>query len=487
MSTTIATKEWYINKAIKKHGKKFDYSKIIYTGLRNKMIFTCPIHGTFEMTGYAHLSGVGCSLCSRDKQKSTTTLSNEKYIAGCKKTHGDKFDYTNTNYKGDKEKIEVKCNICSTIFYPPAGLHKRGSGCPECALEKNRMGMPKFYVLAKEIHGEKYDYSLVNFKITNDYISIICKEHGIFEQTVAAHIYAKNGCPKCANYEGGRKNAMALEEFIRRAIEIHGDKYDYSLVEYINSETKVKIICPIHGVFEQTPSSHINNGYGCNACGYISSFEKLTNTKEIFVENAIIIHGDKFIYDDVDYKTNKVPVWVICKKHGKFRVRPDNHLAGAGCPVCNESKGENKVASFLDKLGIFYIREYKIEGYKYRYDFYIPNLNILIEYDGQLHFIAVRFFGGEKALRKQKRRDKIKNSLAKDRNISLIRIPYTKLYSLEMYLSKQLSLRFNYRVNGVFYKNIITLCKELSLSPNTSSKDLYEYNTYDQLMSMFKE
>ena len=94
MATTLATREWYIDKAFKKHGNKFDYSKLVYTGLRNKMIFICPIHGEFEMTGYAHLSGEGCSLCSRDKQRATITISQEAYIAECIAVHGNKHDYS---------------------------------------------------------------------------------------------------------------------------------------------------------------------------------------------------------------------------------------------------------------------------------------------------------------------------------------------------------------------------------------------------------
>lgn len=132
-------------------------------------------------------------------------------------------------------------------------------------------------------------------------------------------------------------------------------------------------------------------------------------------------------------KTIATKEWYInkaIKKHGKFRIRPDNHLTGGGCPICNESKGEKKVASFLDKLSISYIREYKIEGYNYRYDFYISNLNIMVEYDGIQHFKPIEIWGGIDNLNRIKKTDKAKEVICKKNGILLIRIPYTAFDNL---------------------------------------------------------
>lgn len=124
------------------------------------------------------------------------------------------------------------------------------------------------------------------------------------------------------------------EEFIKKAVSIHGDKYNYSRVRYINSSTKVEIICPIHGSFWQTPNMHIGcHKRGCPSCG---GTKKMT-IKE-FVEKARKIHSDKYDYSLVEYKNNKAKVKLICPKHGLFEITPNQHLRGDGCPACWEQR-----------------------------------------------------------------------------------------------------------------------------------------------------
>lgn len=119
------------------------------------------------------------------------------------------------------------------------------------------------------VNGDRYDYSLVEYVSTHEKIKIICKEHGIFTQTPAHHKRGKN-CPKCNPYK-----KLTQEEFIKKCLLIHGDKYDYSLVEYKNSNTRIYITCKIHGVFNQKPKDHIANG-GCSKCG---SIKRVLNKK----------------------------------------------------------------------------------------------------------------------------------------------------------------------------------------------------------------
>ena len=109
----------------------------------------------------------------------------------------------------------------------------------------------EFIAKAKAVHGDKYDYSKVNYVNSFTKVTIICPKHGEFEQTPNLHLKSQ-GCPNCY---GNKK--MTIEEFIKRAKEVHGDKYDYSKVKYVNALTKVTIICPIHGEFEQTPAKHL--------------------------------------------------------------------------------------------------------------------------------------------------------------------------------------------------------------------------------------
>ena len=155
------------------------------------------------------------------------------------------------------------------------------------------------------------------------------------------------------------KKRKTLNQFIGDANLIHNNTYDYSLVEYINSKTKIKIICPKHGIFEQTPNSHLSN---------------------------------------------------------------------QGCPTCNESRGEKKIRTFLNENKINFHQEKMFDDCKnikcLRFDFYLPNKNILIEFDGIQHFKPKKHFGDEIGFKTIKFNDEIKNDYAKNKNIKLIRINY---------------------------------------------------------------
>ena len=188
-----------------------------------------------------------------------------------------------------------------------------------------RLTTEQFIEKAKTIHGDIYDYSLVEYKNNHTKVKIICPEHGIFEQSPYTHSRGQ-GCSTC----GGKKK-LTTEQFIEKAKTIHGDIYDYSLVEYKNNHTKVKIICPIHDIFEQIPTNHLK-GKGCSKCkGGI----KLTIKK--FIEKAKVVHGDKYDYSLVEYKNAKTKVRIICPIHGVFEQIPSSHLNGNGCYKCRQS------------------------------------------------------------------------------------------------------------------------------------------------------
>ena len=119
------------------------------------------------------------------------------------------------------------------------------------------------------------------------------------------------------------------EEFIKGARKKHGDKYDYSKVDYVNKRTKVCIICHEHGEFWQTPSSHLQ-GKGCPICGGTS-----TLTKEELIKKARKVHDNKYNYTKVEYVNNKTKVCIICPEHGEFWQTPYDHFYGCGCPKCH--------------------------------------------------------------------------------------------------------------------------------------------------------
>lgn len=279
-----------------------------------------------------------------------------------------------------------------------------------------RLTKEEFISRAIVVHGDRYDYSLVDYKNSRTRVKIICPEHGIFEQSPEFH-FNGSGCPSCAN-----NIKYSTQEFVKKAKQVNGNRYDYSLVEYKNNKTKIKIICPEHGIFEQIPMHHLKE-IGCFKCSH--NF----NTADDFIKKAKDVHGDKYDYSLVDYKNNYTKVKIICLEHGMFEQIPKNHTNHErGCPVCNESRGEKEIALLLDENNISHLRQYKFEECKnvnhLPFDFYLPEYNLCIEYDGRQHYEAVEFFGGERGLRYIQKNDEIKNKYCNDNNIKLLRIKY---------------------------------------------------------------
>lgn len=308
-----------------------------------------------------------------------------------------------------------------------------------------KLTQDEFIKRSKEKHDNKYDYSKVEYVNTTTPVKIICPVHGEFEQIPKSHLIGK-GCDKCGG--SGKSNTS---EFVEKAKKINPD-YDYSKVRYETSRTPVKIKCPIHGWFEQTPNRFLN-GALCQKCGIEKRTASHRYDSEKFIELAKKIHGDKYDYTKVNYVNSKTPVEVICKKHDtSFSVNPTHHIVSkSGCPICRESKGEILVVEILKKYKINFDRFHefddctnKIKGRycrKLSYDFYLPKNNVCIEYDGEQHYKSFGTDTGEKLMRTQKN-DKLKNQYCKKNGIKLIRIPYTmKKEEIEPYILKELGIK----------------------------------------------
>lgn len=285
-----------------------------------------------------------------------------------------------------------------------------------------------FVARANLIHNSKYDYSLLtnNFKAA-DKIQIICPTHGTFEQRACNHIREKGpcGCSKCAASVKADNNRLGTEEFILKAQEKHGYKYDYSQVSYKNGcRDKVIIICPTHGKFEQTPSNHLK--YGCGACSRPElEFLYSDDPTKLFIQKARKIHGERYDYSRSLYVNTKSPVIITCKEHGNYTQTPSDHLQGAGCHRCNDSLGESRVSKWLSDNNVEFIREKRINNFNPRkpFDFYLPKQDLYIEYDGEQHFIQIPKFG-QTPLRKQQERDKKRNEWCAQNGIKLEIITY---------------------------------------------------------------
>ena len=235
--------------------------------------------------------------------------------------------------------------------------------------------------------------------------------------------------------------------FIERANLRYGNKYDYSKSLYKGSQTPLSIICPKHGSFYQDNGCHIVLGHGCPECGKEKAalLAKQRGSKvdnNIFIKKAEKVHGNKYNYDKVNYINSNTKVEIICPKHGSFYQRPNSHLSGNGCRKCHESKGERLIRIYLENKSISFKDEYKFKNckntFQLRFDFYLPDYNTCIEFDGMQHFKPTSHFGGEAYFKITQKNDQIKNKYCKDNNIKLIRISYKQMDNINEILSKEL-------------------------------------------------
>ena len=344
------TRNDFINKANLIHNNKYDYSKVEYVNNSTKVCIICPEHGEFWQTPRNHLIGQGCPLCN-----GTFKLTNQEFIE--------------------------KANL---------------------------------------IHNNKYDYSKVKYVNNNTKVCIICPKHGEFWQTPHHHLNG-HGCSKCRNENNGDRRRHNTEDFIRKSKSVHGEKYNYDKVNYVNSYSKVCIICPDHGEFWQSPYVHIQ-GHECPECAKIKRAKNNKHSIDEFIQKSKLIHGDKYDYSKVEYINSHTKVCIICPEHGEFWQRPCCHTnLRQGCPFCNESQSEMEIEQILCEHKILYIRQKRFDWLgKMSLDFYLPNYGIAIECQGKQHFESVDYFGGNESLENTKERDLRKKQLCEKHNIKIL-------------------------------------------------------------------
>jgi hypothetical protein len=320
------------------HGDRYDYSLVEYINTNSKVKIICREHGEFEQRASAHSAGQGCSECKFEKRR--TGL--DEFLIRCKEIHDDKFDYSLiTEYKNSNTKVKVICKKHGEFLITPDNHINRKQGCVEC----KKLGLDGFLEKAKSKWGDRYDYSLVEYKNNKEKINIICKEHGVFEQRVSDHFNLKHGCPECALSE----IRVSIDDFKRRSNIIHDNKYDYSKVHFKTNKDYIIINCPKHGDFRQKVESHMNQGQGCKKCNMVDLYS--------FIERANEIHNNYYDYNKSILKGMNYKINIICPKHGEFSQRASAHLEGQGCIKCKTSKGELMIERLLIDLKIEYITQ----------------------------------------------------------------------------------------------------------------------------------
>ena len=363
----------------------------------------------------------------------------ESFIKKAQSIYGDKYDYSLLNFTRTRDLLDFVCGVDGHGPFKKTGLSFLGNGgCPKCS-KTARLNNESFLKRALNKHGDKYDYSKVEYINSKTKVIIICPEHGEFLQTPNDHFFGY-GCAACVGLK-----KVTNEEFIQRAIAVHGDRFDYSETVLFSMEKSVNIICKIHGLFSQKPFVHLS-GFGCSIC---SDCKKLTN--ETFIEKARNVHSDFYDYSLVEYDGAQSRIKIICPEHGIWKPLAYSHLDGKGCPSCQTSRGEVKVKGYLLSQGIAFSEQETfaktdnpclnpLTGRVLYFDFYLPSHNMCIEYDGQGHFAPVCWNGitQERAnliFGQTKYRDGVKDLYCKNTEINLLRIPYTSFDKIEEVIS----------------------------------------------------
>lgn len=411
------TTESFIEKSKKVHGEKYDYSKVEYVNSNTKVCIICPEHGEFYITPGNFLYGQGCRLCGIDERKNKRSCSYNDFIKKAIEVHGNKYDYSKVEYINCDTKICIVCPTHGEFYQTPYHHINEKNGCPKCA-NNVKYTNEEFIEKAKKIHGNKYDYSKLEYEGSLKKVCIICPEHGEFLQTATNHLHG-SGCPKCV----GRNKTT--EEFVQELKNIHGYNYDYSLVRYNGVNNPVRLICKKHGEFITTPHNLIC-GSGCKACGCEKTHEKQRLTNEEFIKNSKLKHGNKYDYSKVEYINATTDVCIICPKHGEFYITPNAHTSSknGGCPKCAESSLERDIRVICENNNIEYISQKRFPWLKMlKLDFYFPEYKTALECQGVYHFepkTREKNKSPYDSLLEQIHRDELKYKLLQNEKIRLL-------------------------------------------------------------------
>jgi hypothetical protein len=190
--TNRKTTEMFIQDAIAKHGTRYDYSKVVYKGRETNVTIICKVHGEFEQRPGNHLAGKGCRECA----KQSAILPYADFVSKAVAVHGSMYTYNEDSYLGYTKPTRITCPIHGD-FWQEAETHaRRTCGCPTCAVERRSDTTASFTKKAMSVHGDRYDYTPVNYKGAFHKVDIQCKIHGLFTQTATDHLRGR-GCPEC--------------------------------------------------------------------------------------------------------------------------------------------------------------------------------------------------------------------------------------------------------------------------------------------------
>ncbi len=313
-------------------------------------------------------------------------VTTSEFIRRASLIHGNKYCYDKVVYVNSYSNVDIHCNTCGLTFSQMTKVHLKGGGCKCQTKYTDKKSTEQFIEDVKTVHGDRYDYGLVEYDGIRELVKIICKIHGQFEQTARGHL-SGHGCQRCARV-ARFKDATSV---IQRAKEIHGDLYDYSLVEYKSSLLPIKIICSVHGVFEQIIHNHLRGG-GCLKCCHEELSRERTWTTEQFIQVAKQKWDSFYDYSQTSYINTRALITVFCPEHGPFETKARVHLSGhTSCSGCQLKGYSHKAIRWLEKeastKGIFIqhaenIGEFAIPGTLFHADGFHEESKTIYEYLG---------------------------------------------------------------------------------------------------------
>lgn len=367
------TVDQFIAQAKAVHGRSYDYSDLSWVNAKSHVDIVCPTHGPFRQLPASHVKGYGCGKCSKERRAPSI----DRFLSKARAVHGDRYDYSRVEFVDNAVHVTLVCREHGPFRQTPAS-HIRPVGCPSCAVADRTKPLEQFLTQARKSHGSRYDYSKVVYTGSNNHVLIVCPEHGTFSQNANSHVRLGIGCPACSAV----KAFKPLEEFIADARAVHGDKYDYSKVTYMNNDTRVTIVCRKHGPFKQRPRSHTSEGKGCYWCGR----DDTRITTEEFITRSKAIHRVDYDYSLVEYTHILEPVKIGCPTHGVFETIAHRHLSGFGCQGCIRSQVSKPEIQWLDSLRISeenrQVKLYLGNGRRVRVDGFDPVTSTVYEFYG---------------------------------------------------------------------------------------------------------
>lgn len=394
-----------------------------YVNTNTKITHRCLIHNTtWDTTPTRVLQGVGCEMCRKDKFRQIRCKTHEQYIQEVAECNSN-IEVVG-KYVDAKMPIEHYCKQHNILWSTYPNNILKGCGCVECGKEKigdkNRKDHEQYI---SELQKSNSNIVLVGTYI-NAVTSILhkCLIDGYEWYAQPNNILSGKGCPVCAN-----NIKKTHKEYVDEVAKI--SSHIQVLEEYINSNTPILHRCNIHNLEWKVIPSSIIQGCGCLECGKEKLRNSLIKSHQCYVEELKEVNPNVIVLEE--YKGSYTPILHRCLIDGnEWYTTPTSILTGNGCPQCHESKGEKEIRRLLDKYGIAYESQYKFDDCKdtriLPFDFYLPDYNSCIEYQGKQHYEPIEYFGGQEKLEYIQKHDSIKNEYCKNKGITLLHIPYDK-------------------------------------------------------------